>query len=183
MCVRITFGRPLPIEYLRFSASEPASLSPPCAGAAPLAFSSSSLFVPPIPRITPSRTSPIEISASVHSPGSWHGRVGPQPSPRSSSYPTALYALEGRSLNFTPEASPLAQGTSVPTNPASAVELPRWWDAKTVALLQGVLHHYWWPTNMHYGACGIEAKACEECCSGATAILEEEHFNLCCRSS
>ena len=56
----------------------------------------------------------------------------------------------------------MAQGTPFPTNPASAVEQPRWWDAKTVALLQGALHRYRW-LAVRNGR--IEAKACAKCCS------------------
>ena len=164
---RIKFGRPLPTEYLRFSTSEPAS-----------------------PRIPPSPLPlPIEITASVHSPVSWQGRVGPQPSPSGVSPHDARHALEGRSLNWTHVASSPAQHIPVLSIPGSAAEKlslteegllrligggrrgatmgagdgggaggrrecgkpktlpaeeqgmnPRWWNAKTVALLQGEFH-------------------------------------------
>jgi hypothetical protein len=168
---RIKFGRPLPTEYLRFSTSEPAS-----------------------PRIPPSPLPlPIEITASVHSPVSWQGRVGPQPSPSGVSPHDARHALEGRSLNWTHVASSPAQHIPVLSIPGSAAEKlslteegllrligggrrgaamgagdgggaggrrecgrgegrgdggsvvsqemnPRWWNAKTVALLQGAFH-------------------------------------------
>ena len=145
---------------------------------------------PASPRIPPSPLPlPIEITASVHSPVSWQGRVGPQPSPRGVSPHDARHALEGCSLNWTHVASSPAQNIPVLSISGSAAEKlslteegllrligggcrgaamgaadggkagerrecgkegkvleeeqgknPRWWNAKTVALLQGAFH-------------------------------------------